>query len=140
MKNFLLALLALAFLTGCADTEVKLTKKLDGTWNLTSVKEGTEELIGDDYLYSKFTFVDQGEGSGIVTNEIGYDLTPGDEDIELYSQFFTLVSEGDIERLHFIEYGDTTTLVVQELTGTTLRLFQDNGDPEDNVTIVGEKE
>ena len=107
-KFFFIGILAFLF-TSCAEEEVKISKTLDGTWDITSYVEDGYELIGDVFISAHLIFDDNGDGSGLMTAKSVYDNTPGDEDIEYNTGLYRTTSIDGQEVLIRIDgsYRDT---------------------------------
>ena len=82
MKRILIALTTVAamaiMLTSCAESDITLSKDLDGTWNVSTWTAGGVELLGVDIFGLKiesasFNFENEGEGMGKVTRTMVLD-------------------------------------------------------------------
>ena len=116
-------------LASCAETIVKLSKNLDGTWSATSYTVDGVEILGDSSFITGVTlaFMDEGDGMGDVTitlNSIfGSDAATGT---------YEVLSENDVDQLVITTVEDSTTDVVtmnMDLDGKDLTLtFTEDGE------------
>ncbi|MFK7968731.1 MAG: hypothetical protein AB8F95_00095 [Bacteroidia bacterium] len=105
-------IIALATLfSSCAEEQVKLAKKLDGTWNATSVTIDGEEAFGALITASSYTFADAGEGMGTFTNSLTVEFF-GQSVTESINGDFTVTSvdDNDMVMLSYTEDGVAETL------------------------------
>jgi hypothetical protein len=144
MKRILISIITIAamaiMLTSCAETDVKLSKNIDGTWNATSYKVSGVELLGSILQSVTMKFNNEGEGMGTVTITTAIDFLGTVETDVTTGTYQTIAGDnGDQLIVTTVEDGVTDVVTMDmELSGKNITLnFTEDGEA---VVITAEKQ